>query len=84
MESALGHPWKYEDHRVHPVVLVFGGHADDAQPVSNELSAEKSVHPVNLQHNVGQAHELAHPILDGVPGVFLKRKLHYSQFFNFF
>jgi len=73
VESALGHPWKYEDHRVHPLILMFGGHADYAKPVRNELSGEKSVHPVHLQHNVGQAHELAHPIFGGVPGVFLKK-----------
>lgn len=73
MESALGHPGKYEDHRVHSAILVFGRHADDAQPVRNELSGEKFVHPVYLQHNIGQAHELAHPILGGVPGVFLKK-----------
>jgi len=82
VESALGHPGKYEDHRVHPVVLVFSGHADDAQPVRNELSAEKSVHPVHLQHNVGQAQELAHPILDGVPGVLLQKifiLVHFSK-----
>jgi len=84
VECALGHPGKYEDHRVHPVFLMFGGHADDTQPVRNELSAKKSVHPVYLQHDVSQAHELAYPILGGIPSMFLKRYtfLYILQYFK--
>jgi len=83
VKRALGHPRKNENHRVHPFFLMFGGHANDAQPVSIELSTKKSIHPVYLQHNVGQAHELAHPILGCIPGVFLK-KYTYSYIFQFF
>lgn len=74
VERALGHPGKYVDHGIDPVVLVHVGYADDAEPVGDELSVEKSVHPVDLNQNVGQTHELASPILDGVPSVFLKNK----------
>jgi len=49
---------------------MFGGHADDTQPVRNELTAKKSVHPIYLQYNVSQAHELAYPILCSIPSMF--------------
>lgn len=73
VESAFGHPGKYVDHGIDPVVLVHVGYADDSEAVGDELPVEKSVHPVDLYQDVGQTHELASPILDGVPSVFLKK-----------
>jgi len=71
VERAFRHPGKYVHHWVDPVVLVFGGHADHSETVLDELSREKLVHPVDLQHYVGQTHKLAHPIFRHVPRVLL-------------
>lgn len=71
MESALGYPGEYVDHRVDSVVLMFGGHPDDPETVGDELAVEESVHEVDLYHYVDQTQELAHPILGSVPRVFL-------------